>query len=366
MCVTGATGFIGGHVTRSLLERGHRVRVTFRDRERLARLRTLEVEPAAADILDLGAMTRAAAGARVLFHVAGYVGSRDQERAWRVNALAPRVAVEAAAAAGVPRVVLTSTSASIGAAERGRPVDERHLYRIGGHGLTYCNTKHEGEAEALAAGMRLGVEVVVLNPSYVLGVPVADERPGETSTRAIGNYLCGRLPGFFDGTLSAVDVRDVAEGHLLAAERGRPGERYLLGGHNLTWRDLYARVAELSGSHYPLMVFPAELGLLARAADAVGIRAYNKEGPALMALDWRCTSERAERELGYTVRPLEETLRETIAWYSRLIEGGTLARARRTPNWAMARAVQLAARLGGLRLARAIERVTRRQSLFVP
>jgi dihydroflavonol-4-reductase len=366
MCVTGATGFIGGHVAQALLERGYRVRVTFRDRERLGRLRGMAVEGAAADILDREAMSRAADGARVLFHVAGYVGSRDRDRAWKVNALAPRIAVEAAAAAGVPRVVLTSTSASVGAASDGRPVEERQLYRIGGHDLTYCNTKHEGEAEALAAGMRLGVEVVVLNPSYVLGVPVADEQPGETSTRAIGNYLCGRLPGFFDGTLSAVDVRDVATGHVLAAERGRAGERYLLGGHNLTWRELYGQVAELSGAHFPLMVFPAELGLLARALDAVGIKAYNKEGPALMTLDWRCSSQLAQRELGYTVRPLEETLRETIAWYRRLIEAGTLTRLRRSPNSAMARAVQIAARLGGLRLGRAVERMTRRTWLFLP
>ena len=140
-----------------------------------------------------------------------------------MNALAPRIAVEAAAAEGVARVVVTSSVAGIGPAPPGEVGTEDDPFRGGGLGLTYVDSKHEGEVEAFAAGARLGVEVVVVNPSYVLGVPVDRSQPGETSTRTIGNYLRGRLPAVVDGHTDIVDVRDVARGHLRAAERGRPG-----------------------------------------------------------------------------------------------------------------------------------------------
>ena len=135
-------------------------------------------------------------------------------------------------------MVVTSSVAGIGPAPR-RPAGYRggRLPRAGGSGLTYPDAKHEGESEALAAGARLGVEVVVVNPSYVFGAPVDRSQPGETSTRMIGNYLRGRLPAVVDAETNVVDVRDVAKGHLLAAERGRPGERYVLGGHDAGWVD---------------------------------------------------------------------------------------------------------------------------------
>ena len=149
-----------------------------------------------------------------------------------MNALAPRLAVEAAAAEEVRRVVVTSSVAGIGPAPPDRPGTEDDFYRGGGLGLTYPDAKHEGEAEALAAGARLGIEVVVVNPSYVFGPALDRSTPGETSSRMIGNYLRGRLPAIVDGQTNAVDVRDVAKGHLLAAERGTPGERYVLGGRD--------------------------------------------------------------------------------------------------------------------------------------
>ena len=140
-----------------------------------------------------------------------------------MNALGPRVAVEAAAAEGVGRVVVTSSVAGIGPAAPGEIGTEEDDFRAGELGLTYVDSKHEGEFEALAAGAREGIEVVIVNPSYVLGVPVDRSQPGETSTRTIGNYLRGRLPAVVDGHTNIVDVRDVATGHLRAAEKGRPG-----------------------------------------------------------------------------------------------------------------------------------------------
>ena len=165
VCVTGGTGFVGGHVVRELVERGDEVRVTYRDPSRLERLPGLEFEPVKGDVLDRAAMRRVVRGCEVVFHAAGYVGSQPTETVWRVNGLSPRVAVEAAAAEDVPRVVVTSSVAGLGPAPRGEVGDESQPFRDAGLGLTYANSKHEGEIEAVAAGARLGVEVVVVNPS---------------------------------------------------------------------------------------------------------------------------------------------------------------------------------------------------------
>lgn len=345
-CVTGATGFVGAHIVRALLEDGHGVRITYRDPARLERLGGLEVEAVEADVLDRAAMRRAAKGADVLFHCAGYVGARPRRRVWDVNALAPRVAVEAAASAGVGRVVVTSTVATVGPSPDGRPADERSPYRRGHLGLTYADAKREGEAEAFAAGARLGVDVVVVNPSYVLGVPVDRSKPGETSTRTVGNYLRGRLPAVVDGRTNFVDVEDVARGHLLAAERGRAGERYVLGGQNASWVELVDRVAAISGVHHPLLVIPPEVVPLARAAEALGLPGLiSSEGLVLMAQDWRCSSAKARRELGYRARSLDRTVRATAEWYLELIERGAFDGAPRSPLSVAAAALRAADRL---------------------
>src|SRR5919199_2863638 len=309
-CVTGATGFVGAHVARLAAERGDRTRVTFRDEGRLGRLATLDVEPVRADVLDRAALRRAVRGCELVFHTAGYVGSRPVERVWEMNALAPRLVVEAAAAEGVRRVVHTSSVAAVGRAPQGKPCDEATVYRSGEFGLAYGDAKHEGEAEALAAGARLGVEVVVVNPAYVLGVPVDRDQPGETSTRVVGNFLLGKLPAVVDGATNVVDVEDVAAGHLLAADKGKPGQRYILGGYNLTWVELIDRLA--------------------------------------------ATSRKAKRELGYRTRSLEKTIRPTVDWYAELIERGLVRQRGRSAMSVAAGGMRVAERAGvfaGLRAA---------------
>jgi dihydroflavonol-4-reductase len=352
VCVTGATGFVGAHVASALVGRGDDVRVTYRSRSRLTRLGGIECEPVRADILDRASMRRAMRGVEVAFHTAGLVASRPVEDVFRMNAVAPRIAVEAAAAEGVRRVVVTSSVAALGPAREGEVADERQVYR-GGLGLTYADAKHEGEQEALAAGERHGVEVVVVNPSYVLGVPVDANQPGETSTRTVGNYLLGRLPMIVAGASNFVDVRDVARGHLLAADDGTPGERYVLGGHNLTWPEFIDRLARLSRIHRRVVVLPAELTGPARLLD--GLPGPNLgEGAYLMGQNWRVSSRRARRELDYSARPLSETLRATIDWYRDLISAGAFDAQERSSMSVMATAVRLGERaglLGGLELA---------------
>ena len=231
----------------------------------------------------------------------------------------------------VRRVVLTSTISAVGTAN-GRPADEENPYPEDGLGLVYADAKRGGEREAIAAGERLGVEVVVVNPAYVLGVPVDTSQPGETSTRIVGNYLRGRLPAVLDAAINFVDVADVATGHLLAADKGKAGERYILGGHNRPWAELIDMVAHASGVRHPLLVVPAEVGAVARLRERLGLPgAISAEAFDLMGQDWRFTSAKAKRELGYRPRPLAQTISATTEWYLQLIEEGAFDDARSSP-----------------------------------
>lgn len=344
--VTGATGFLGAQVTRLLTARGDEVRVVYRNPDRLDALRGTEFRRAKADVLDYRAMRRAVRGSEVLFHTAGYVGSTPLERVWRLNARAPVVAVEAAAAEGLRRVVVTSTVSAVGLPSGDPPADETTPYPDDWLGLAYPDSKHEGEQGALAAGERHGIEVVVVNPSYLLGVPVNREQPGETSTRIVGNYLRGRLPAVIGSGMNFADVEDAARGHLLAAERGRPGERYILGGANMSWPELIDRVAELSEIRYPVMVLPREVARVARVREALGLPgAISVEGYELMAKDWRFSSAKARRELGYGPRPIMETLQATVEWYLERIERGAFGDAARSGLSTIADGVRAASRL---------------------
>jgi dihydroflavonol-4-reductase len=363
VCVTGATGFVGAHVVRALAERGDDVRVVYRNRDRLKALTGIRFRRAKCDVLDFRALKRALRDTEVLFHVAGYVASSPMERVWQLNARGPEIAVEAAAAAGVPRVVVTSTISAIGVAD-GLPADENTSYPDDWLRLAYPDSKHAGETAALEAGARFGVDAVVVNPAYVLGVPVNRSAPGETSTRTIGNYLRGRLPRVLDAPMNFVDVEDVAAGHLLAASRGRPGERYILGGENLPWPGLIDRVAELSGVRYPIMVLPTSIRRLAQIREAIGLPgALSAEASNLMGQDWRFSSRKAREALGYESRPLDDTLQATIDWYLELIEDGAFANSRGSGLSRWADSMRIASRFGLLTPVRIGQRVTGRRML---
>jgi dihydroflavonol-4-reductase len=363
-CVTGATGFVGAHVAALLARRGDEVRVTVRDRRRLRALDGLEVEVVDADVLDRRAMRRALAGCDVLFHTAGVVASRPRNKVWRANAVAPRIAVEEAARAGIGRVVVTSSVASIGPAPPDRAATERNPYPPGGTGLLYTDSKHEGERAALGAAERLGIETVSVCPSYVLGRAYNRALPGETSTRIVANYMRGRMPAVVDAYTNLVDVEDVAQGHLLAADAGRPGERYILGGENLRWSDVVERIARISGVRHPLIVLPPEVVAVADALKRMHVPLGIVEGIRLMAPDWRYSSARARRELGYRPRGANETLRRTVSWYTELIEDDRLAASNSRSFDVMTAGVRIADRLGLLAPLRVAGQVAGRRTVL--
>ena len=362
VCVTGATGFLGAHIVRRLCKRGDDVLVTCRNPARLGALADVQTRRARADIRDYRGLRRAFKGAEVVFHTAGYVGSRPTDWAWRVNAEGPLVAVEAAAAEGCRRVVLTSSISAIGLPPDDRPADERTRYPPEWMGLTYPDSKHEGERVAVDAAARHGIELVVVNPGYVLGPPLDCSPTGQTSARIVGNYLRGRLPAVIAAPMNFVDVADVAAGHLLAAESGTPGERYILGGRNTTWPKLIDRVAKLSAVHHPVVVLPREIARLARVRDAFGVPGpLAAEGYELMAQDWRFSSAKAKRELGYRSRPLDQTLRATIDWYLDLIDHRAFDNAHRSSLSTLAAGTRVLSKLRLLEPVKLGQRITGRR-----
>ncbi len=274
-------------------------------------------------MLDFKAMRRAMKGADVLFHTVGFVGSNPAELVWRMNAHAPVVAVEAAAAEGLERVVLTSTISAIGPATDGQPANELTEYPRDWLGLAYPDSKHEGELAALDAGDRHGIEVVVVNPAYLLGVPVDREQPGETSTRTVGNYLRSRLPGVIDAPMNFADVADAAQGHLLAADKGVGGRAL----HPRRREPELARAdrARRRGLRPPPPRARAAARDRARGADPRGHEAAvgaarrglraDVQGLALLLREGQARAR-------LQTRPIDETIRATVEWYRDLIDAG--------------------------------------------
>ena len=356
VCVTGGTGFLGAHVTRALAERGDEVRVLVRDRARLRNLAGTAVAPRTGDVLEPISLGGAFEGCDAVLHVAGVVGS--SERAWRVNAHAPEIVVAAAADAGVRRVVLTSSVVAIGPQPEGHLGTEDDPYRAGGLGLVYLDSKHEGEARALAAALRHDVDLVVVNPAYVIGAPVDRASPGESSARRVLDFLAGRTPAILDAPTNVVDVRDVAAAHLLALDRGRRGERYIAGGHNVMWREVVERLQAVSGRRDPVLLVPRALARAARTTNALGLGTLGGMGllARLAAPNWQYSSAKAERELGYCARPLDETLSDAYDWFRGLVDAGVLDD---RPSRAV-RAVRAGRRSGALAALRLAGRIAGR------
>jgi len=311
--VTGGTGFIGSHLARALADRGDDLRLLLRRSSKTGHLDDLEFERRTGDVTDRRAVRRAMEGVDRVFHVAGRTSLRDRDReaVFDVNVKGSRMVFEEALAAGVERVVFTSSVAAIGPAKSGGTATEAQEFRAGRLGITYINSKHEAEVEALRTAAK-GLPVVIVNPTFVLG----PDDPKGTSMTLVRRFLQRRIPIYVDGALNIVDVRDVAKGHVLADEKGEVAERYILGGRNFTLDRLFADLSRISGVAAPELRLPggpaaqgARLAALARLSLPVSTDEVKSASQW-----WTYRNTKAKRELGFRPRPHEETLEDAVRW----------------------------------------------------
>jgi dihydroflavonol-4-reductase len=316
--VTGAAGFVGSAVVRALADRGVRVRALARAGGTRRNLEGLDVELAEGDMRDRDAMDRAMAGVRWLFHVAAdyRLWARDPEEIVFNNLTGTGAVMSAALAAGVERVVYTSSVATLSL--KSTPADETAPLTSDQAIGAYKRSKVVAERLVEQMAAQEGLPAVIVNPSTPIGP--RDVRPTPTG-RIIVEAAQGRMPAYVDTGLNLVHVDDVAQGHLLALDKGRIGERYILGGQDVGLGELLRDISLLSGRRPPTLKLPrAPLYPLAAAAELVA-QVTGKE-PFLtldglkMSRNWMFfTSEKAERELGYASRPYVHGLKDALAWF---------------------------------------------------
>jgi dihydroflavonol-4-reductase len=318
--VTGATGFVGAAVARALLADGWEVRALVREGSNRSNLRELAVELAVGDLTDRPSLDRAVAECGALFHVAAdyRLGAPDPSELYRANVDGTRNILTAARQAGVGRVVYTSSVATIGIPADGTPGDERTpvtLQAMIGH---YKRSKFLAEQVALEAA-RDGLSLVIVNPSTPIG-------PGDVKPTPTGQIVCdaaaGRMPAYVDTGLNIVHVDDVAAGHLLALRRGISGERYILGGQDMTLQQILIEIARIVGREPPRIRLPYGLVLpMAYVAEAMAKISGRSgrltlEGVRMSRKRMFFASAKAERELGYSWRPPVEAFADAVRWFS--------------------------------------------------
>ncbi len=320
--VTGATGFVGSHVARQLVIAGHSVRILVRKSSNLQALEGTRMEAFEGDLRDAGSLERAMKGIRRVFHVAAdyRLWTRHPEEIYESNVEGTRKLLEAAGRAGVERVVYTSTVATIAVAQphAGAALPNEatpaELAQMIGH---YKRSKYLAELEAIkAAGA--GIPVVIVNPTAPVGP--GDWKPTPTG-RIIVDFLNGKMPAYVDTGLNLVAVEDVAAGHLLAAEKGRIGERYILGARNMTLKGILDALSAITGRPAPRLRLPHAVALAAGYADELYSRLVGREpqipveGVRMSRHRMFVASDKAERELGYKPTPVEAALERSVRWY---------------------------------------------------
>ncbi len=318
--VTGGTGFVGSAVVRRLLAAGETVRVLTRANADRRNLEGLAVEIATGDLLDRVSLRAALSDCDALFHVAAdyRLWVPDPGRLYRTNVEATKSLMQAAAEAGVGRIVHTSSVAVLATARDGRPSDEATPVDVDDMIGHYKRSKYLAEEAVRAMVAEDGLPAVIVNPSMPVGP--RDIKPTPTG-RMIVEAACGRMPAFVDTGLNIVHVDDVADGHLLAFQKGAVGERYILGGQNVMLGELLTAIAGLRGRRPPRLRLPHGMIMpIAHAAEALS-RVSGREpfvtvdGVRMARKIMFYSSAKAERELGYRSRPMEEALRDALAWF---------------------------------------------------
>jgi dihydroflavonol-4-reductase len=317
--VTGASGFLGSEIVRQLVAAGHSVRVLVRKTSKLDGLAGLKIEKAVGDILDAKAVEAALEGADALIHTAGNVGARrrDKDAVYRTNVEGTRTVMEAAARRPGLRVIHTSSVVAVGGSRKpGVLLDETSPWEhIGGMGYHYIDSKRQAEVVALSIAREKNLDLVILNPGMILG-------PGDvylSSTRYVLEYLKGANRWYTNGGTSFCDVRDVAAAHVAALTKGRRLERYILAGANASFREILTQLRAVSGGVRPLpgpLPFLWTAAVISEAIATVSTHRLEELNRPVLRLARRfmyMDASKAQRELGYVVRPLGEMLRDTVA-----------------------------------------------------
>src|SRR6266849_2371976 len=318
--VTGATGFVGSHVARVLVEQGADLRLLVRSTSDLRNIEDLKAERMTGDLRDPAALKKAVSGCDAVFHVAAdyRLWVRDPDEMYRSNVEGTRAILEAARDSGVRRVVYTSSVATMGFNSNGHPADESSpvsLANMIGH---YKRSKFMAEEVAIEAG-RSGMDVVVVNPTTPVGE--RDIKPTPTG-RIVVDFLKRKFPAYVETGLNLVDATECARGHVQALEKGRSGERYILGGENLTLKQILDRLAVITGLKSPTVKLPYVFAFATGVVDEmVTGRLMGREpratidavrmGRKMMFV----SSAKAERELGWCLVPVDGALRRSVDWF---------------------------------------------------
>jgi dihydroflavonol-4-reductase len=317
--VTGGSGFLGSHIVEALLARGRKIRCLVRDPDRPGNLAAVPAELVTGDLRDPGAMERAVVGCEIVYHCAAdyRLYARDPQELFDSNVGGTRNILEAATRAGVRRIVYTSSVAALGLSPDGSPANEKTPLRPEDVIGPYKKSKLDAQRVALDFASR-GSPVVIVNPSTPIGE--RDIKPTPTG-RVIVDFLNRRLPAYVDTGLNVIDVRDVAEGHLLAAERARVGEPYILGNRNLTLREILELLSRITGLPAPRVRLPHAIPLAFAAIDTAVARLTGGE-PRVSLDSVRMSrhrmffdSSKAVRELSLPLSPIENAFARAVEWF---------------------------------------------------
>jgi dihydroflavonol-4-reductase len=318
--VTGATGFLGSHVARVLAEQGADLRLLVRPTSNLKNLEGLKAETATGDLRDAASLQKAMAGCDTVFHVAAdyRLWVRDPGEMYRSNVDGTRAILEAARKNSVRRIVYTSSVATMGFTSNGHPADEDSPVSLADMIGHYKRSKFMAEQVALEAG-RGGMHVVTVNPTTPIGEQ--DVKPTPTG-RIVVDFLKRKFPAYVETGLNLVDVRECARGHVAALEKGKSGERYILGGENLTLKQILDKLGKITGLPSPSVKLPYFFAFATGVVDEMITGRLMKGEPRATIDTVRmgkkkmfASSDKAERELGWKIVPAEDALRRAVAWF---------------------------------------------------
>jgi dihydroflavonol-4-reductase len=318
--VTGATGFLGSHVARVLAEQGAALRLLVRPTSNLRNLAGLKAETATGDLRDAASLQKAMAGCDTVFHVAAdyRLWVQDPDQMYGSNVGGTRAILEAACSNGVERVVYTSSVATMGFTSDGHPADEDSPVSLADMIGPYKRSKFMAEQVAMEAA-RSGLHVVTVNPTTPVGEQ--DVKPTPTG-RIVVDFLKRKFPAYVETGLNLVDVRECARGHIAALEKGKPGQRYILGGENLTLKQILDQLGDITGLPSPRVKLPYFFALATGMVDeAITGRLLGREPRATVDTvrmgkkKMFASSAKAERELGWRIVPVGDALRRAVEWF---------------------------------------------------